>query len=177
MMNGQTDKLEVWRAERADRSATPAITLIKADQTALNAHWPFLREKLLKLQRKYERKAPDTELRWIPEQVRFEIMKGFNGQSGVELFLALGPGDEIQGFAITSCIMDPFRAVPLDFHIWLLSTWYPKVLEAAIEQLKQVARERGCTGIEHTSPFLSWSRRTAKMGFKIKYLVWRMELI
>jgi len=170
------ESIEQWRANRGVEPVTPAINLVKADQAALLAHWPFLRKKLLSLTAKFQRKAPNAAMRWVPEQVRFEIMKGLHGNGPVELFLALGADDEIKGYAITSCQMDPFRNVPLDLHVWLLSTWYPKVLESAIDQLVAIAKERGCTALEYTSPFDGWARRGQKLGFQMKFVVWRKEI-
>ena len=173
------------------------LRVIKVVNAAmLNAHWPFLREKLLIIKKNAAlpelrdriaaRKSgiPLTSTRgrarWIPEQIRFAILRGIVGQSSCEMFWSVGPDemgqDVIKGFIVTTCDPDPFMQVPLDFFIWLAWAGEPGVVEASNAQIEVLARERGCTGIEHMSPRMGWHRRLAKTGMALKHVVYRKEL-
>lgn len=189
MMNGHLIEAPTQRA--------PDLRVIKADTDALKAHWPWLREKLVLIKRNTEfpeaRQRPfgvpqgemlvKGRIRWIPEQVRFSIMRGILKQNSVELFLFVGPDyagrdDEIKGFAITTCDIDPFLNIPIDFVGWL--GWCkpePRMAEAIEMRLEDLARERGCTGMEHTSARMGWGRRGAKLGYQLKWVIWRKELV
>ena len=175
----------------------PDLRVIRADVAALTAHWPWLRQKLLVIKRNTEfpeaKQRPFGEpkgemlvkgrIRWIPEQVRHAIMRGILKQNSVELFFFVGPDyagrdDEIKGFAITTCDLDPFLQAPVDFIGWL--GWCkpePRMAEAIEMRLEDLARERGCTGMEHTSARMGWSRRTSKLGYRLKWVIWRKELV
>jgi hypothetical protein len=180
-------------------TAQPIQTLrvVKVESAAmLRAHWPFIREKLLIIKNNAARPqlrdriaarksgAPLTSTRgrarWIPEQIRFAVLRGLVGQSSCEMFWSVGPDDTgqdvIKGFMVTTCDPDPFMQVPLDFFIWLAWSGERGVVEAADAQIEALARERGCTGIEHMSPRMGWHRRLARQDFALKHVVYRKEL-
>lgn len=173
MLNGTTEH----------NTEVPKLSLIRADRAMLDNNWPFIRRKLVALKAKYKRKAPRTKLRWIPEQVRIGIIRGFENDS-VQLFFSLDPAGIIKAFAITEVAFDPFRHAPIDMFIWIL--WADstptkgirnaRVLERSIDLLAKEAVTRGCIGLKHMSPFVAWGRRTEKMGFNLEYIVWRLEL-
>jgi hypothetical protein len=188
MINGHT--IEAPRAQRVE------LRTIKADMAALKAHWPWLREKLLIIKRNNEypdaRDRPHGQpkgdlvvrgrTRWTPEQVRFEIMRGIGGQSSVELFFFVGPDfegrdDEIKGFTVSTCNMDPFLHCPVDFVAWLGWLAYPGLTAAIERRLEDLARERGCTAMEHSSPREGWSKWSRWLGYNLKYVTWRKELV
>ena len=189
MINGHI--AETPQAEVSD------LRTIKADMNALKAHWPWLREKLLIIKRNNE--YPDAKdrphgqpqgecmvrgrCRWIPEQIRFEIMRGILNQTSTELFFFVGSdfesrNDEIKGFAVTTCNVDPFLHIPADFVAWLgwSSSW--RITDEIRVRLEDLGRERGCTATEHMSPRTGWAaKRWAKVGYFLKYVVWRKELV
>jgi hypothetical protein len=170
------------------------IKVVNAEM--LKAHWLFLREKLLIIKNNAARPelrdriaarksgAPLVSTRgrarWIPEQIRFAVLRGLVGQSSCEMFWSVGPDetgqDVIKGFIVTTCDPDPFMQVPLDFFIWLAWAGEPGVVAASDAQVDALARERGCTGIEHMSPRMGWHRRLAKTGMALKHVVYRKEL-
>lgn len=175
--------------------AADSLRVVKADMNALKAHWPWLRDKLLLIKRNTEypklrdrlpwkergEMAVRGRIRWIPEQIRFAIMQGIFGKNSVELFFFVGPDfegrdDEIKAFVITTCDSDPFLHVPVDFIGWLGWSKYPHLMEQVDVRLEDLARERGCTGIEHTTAREGWGRRTARWGYKKKWTIWRKEL-
>lgn len=177
----------------------PVIRVKKAEMIDLDAHWSFIRQKLAELREKYEIQAPLVPLRWEPEHFLFEIRKHLQGgfqASGVELFLALGieegeTEETLQGFFITTLQYDSFLHIPLDFHVWIACAWRKYVLEAALLQGDRIAMDRGCTAIEHMSPFLGWKRRQEMMmrklrtvygleagnEWRLKYVIWRRSLV
>lgn len=176
-----------------EADAQPLVRLVKADQASLNAHWPWLRDKLLEVKATNEyprlgnrRKVNKRELavslghtgrcRWIPEQVRMTIMRGFTGQSNVELFYAWYRW-ELRGFIITVCNLDPIVGTPMELVIWLMATDMPHMLELAMPQLQAIALDRGCTALEHSSPRMGWQRRQKSTGpWQFKFATWRMEI-
>ena len=176
----------------------PTCTLVKADAAALQAHWPWLRERLLDVKatneypkvgdrRKVDRRYLATSYgvsgrcRWTPEQIRCAILRGFHGQTTVELFYAIDAREHdaaaMHGFVITTCDPDPIVGVPLDFKVWLLWADSHEVLSDTYLHLDELARERGCTALEHSSPRMGWFRRQRDYGvWTLKYWTWRKDL-
>ena len=177
------------------RRQSQLLQVVKATQQSLDAHWPWLRECLLDIKasneyprlgerRMVDRRALAVSLgrsgrcRWTPEQVRWAVIRGLNGQNGVELFFVLGlePDDVIKGFLISVTEVDPIAAVPLDFRLWLVWTGYPYVLEDVAPEIKRLAQARGCTAAEHSSPREGWWRRQQSCGdWQLKFMTWRWE--
>lgn len=176
----------------------PVCTLVKADAAALQAHWPWLRDKLLdvKATNEYPKSGPRRHVdrkqlatsygvsgrcRWTPEQIRWAILRGFHGQTTVELFYAIDAREHdaaaMHGFVITTCDPDPLVGVPLDFKAWLLWADSREVISDTYLQLEALAKERGCTAIEHSSPRTGWMRRQNDYGkWTLKYFTWRKDL-
>lgn len=179
MTNGhENTALSTWRSTRPSPQ-TPTIRVVKASAADLNAHWGFIRQRLLALKAKMLRKNPKTELLWTPEQVRWGVMRGFAGRSSTELFLVLGPdGDkeEIKAFFVTTCDLHPFLNCPHEFFLWLVWSGYPKVREAVMPHIEALARERGCVRIKGLSPFEGYFRVATKMGFTMEHVVWVKEV-
>jgi len=173
----------------------PACRLVKADAVSLQAHWPWLRTRLLDVKmtnefpRLGDRRKVDRRLiavsygqsgrcRWTPEQIRWVILKGLAGAVTVELFYAVDQSsEELRGFVVTTCDPDPIVGVPLDFRVWLLWADHHSVMDRTLHLLEDVARERGCTGLEHSSPRIGWWRRQKDYGvWSLKYYTWRKDL-
>lgn len=177
----------------------PTCTLVKADAAALQAHWPWLRQRLLEVKatneypkvgsrRQVDREALATSYgqsgrcRWTPEQIRWTILRGLHGQTTVELFYAVDEREwyeaQLRGFVVTTCDPDPLVGVPLDFKIWLLWADSHEVLFDTYRRIDELARERGCTAVEHSSPRVGWMRRQRDYGdWRLKYITWRKDLI
>ena len=156
---------------------TPAMARYRVQKVetklALDAHWPFLRKGLLDI----KERCAEAKIRWEPEHVRWEIMRGQLGQSGIELFLVLTPpDDEIVGFFITTTNLDPFLHVPLDFEVWLTWGCGEFLIRDVDAQIEELARARGCTAVEGKSPRLEWGRKLMPLGYQLRYACWRKEL-
>ena len=172
----------------------PLRALKVADRATLDAHWPFLRRKLLIIRARTERPTwsewfryrnnPDAVIsrmraRWIPEQVRGAIMRGFspNTPSSTELFFFVeGQNQAVRAFIITTSDPDPFTQVPLDFFVWLGWTETPGLIERADPLVEALARERCCTAVEFMTSRQSFVTRMWKLGYRIKFLILRREL-
>ena len=89
----------------------------------------------------------------------------------------LGEHDEISAFVITTTNVDPFLHVPMDFELWIGWSGKAGLLDEMESEIEKVALARGCTGIQHTSPRLAWGRRTKRMGYRIRNIVWRKPLV
>jgi hypothetical protein len=165
-----------------------------ADKAMLDRHWPFLRHKLLLIRARVERpswaefyrfrKDPAAivsrmRARWIPEQVRFAVLRGLvgNSPSSTEMFFFVeGQNEIVRGFIITTCDPDPFTQVPMDLFVWLGWTDTPGLLERADPLVDALARERGCSGVEFMSSRATFMRRLSNIGYRMKFMILRKEL-
>lgn len=134
--------------------------------------WPWMRERLLRLQVKNPPRA-----HWLPEHVRAEIERGFARQSQAECFLAHdGRTETITGFVVTVPQNDPFVNLPLTWFMWMC-TAEPGALMDCLPEIEAMARLRGYRRIEWLTSREGWERRVSKNGYSIVQYTIAKELV
>jgi len=109
----------------------------------LRSVWPRVRDGLAKVQEA----SPEP---WWPEDVYHALKTG-----AAQLFTA---GDD--ALVVTAIDVEPFSG-NRTLHLWAGYSEGESVVDAAIDQLKRIARESGCTSIRFGSTRKGWSKRYA----------------
>jgi len=62
------------------------------------------------------------------------------------------------------------------FFIWLAYADRPGIIEESDKHFEQLARDRGCTAMEHVSGRWGWAKRNPS-GWKAHQMTFRKELV
>ena len=160
---------------------TPTYQLQRLNGIALAAHWPWIKDKLLVIQRKCDvalkRRGMKDLPHPLPEQIRQAILNGILGKNQMEAYFVLDQSSAIRGFFTLNVPFNEFYQTQLTLYMW--HVWgEPGVMKAVEPQVERMGRDRGLLEIIHESPRLEWSLRHSKDrdGYKLARMVWKKDL-
>lgn len=153
--------------------------LQRIDARALEAHWPWIRERVLIITKKirlaYKKRGLEGPPNGTPEQIRQVILMGLANQNTVEAWFVLDWDAAIRGFFTTTAPFDEFLRVQLVLYVW--HAWGEPGVMAQVESLvEKEARRRGMLAVEHESSRMEWAARHRKDGYRLARMTWRKEL-
>lgn len=147
-------------------------TIVKAKDVAeLRAHWAWVEKRLKVI--KHRDKSNEG---WQPAHVREAIMRGFAGQSTVELYYLVAKDNSLEGFVVTTVYSDPYTQIPESLVIWL--AWgVSELIDHHMPFFTKTARDRFLNRLEFISGRKGWLKgKAASRGFTIKARVYSKDL-
>jgi hypothetical protein len=151
-------------AIHADQNYSQSTIVKVTDVNALRMHWPWVEERL-----KIVKHRDVSAEGWQPAHVREAILRGFTGQSTVELFFLIAMDNSIEGFVVTTVYADPYTQLPESLVIWI--GWgNSQLIEHHLPFFTKLASDRFLNRLEFVSGRRGWlnPKKAAAHGFAVR---------